>query len=106
MVRFTEKFINVTAYVQRNWKCLVHRNLDDQSELIQIKENVPKEAQVKLKNLASMEEVWCYLDDEYGTFNCLAEERVTYLRSFQPSKAAVQTLPSSGSCIEPGKRSV
>ena len=84
---FSGKMADYPSF-KETWKHLVHLNLDVLTELLKIWESILKEAQVELKNLVSMEEVWHHLDNEYGKINRLAAERIAYLHAFQVPEEA------------------
>ena len=53
-----------------------------------IRECVPKAIKPEIERMKTMEEIWKFLDIEYGKPNVLSKERVNYLHTFQCSKAA------------------
>ena len=53
-----------------------------------IRECVPKDVKPDIIRLRTMEEIWEFLDDEYGKDSELTSERVDYLHNFQCSKSA------------------
>ena len=71
-----------------DWTQLVHKKLDDATELIKLRDAVPKSAKVELKNMRTLDAAWKFLDDEFGDANRLTAERVAHLHAFQPSAAA------------------
>ena len=53
-----------------------------------IREQVPKEVKPDIIRLKTMEEIWEFLDSEYGKDSELSSERVAYLHNFKCSKDA------------------
>ena len=51
---------------KEDWRHLVCGNLDPHTEMMMIRENVPKVDRVEIRNLRLMEDMWKYLDYEYG----------------------------------------
>ena len=49
---------------------------------------MPKDIRPDIEKLESMEEIWEFLDEEYGKPSELSTERVAYLHNFQCSKTA------------------
>ena len=88
---FSGKLADYPSF-KEDWGHLVKGNLDSHMEMVKIRENVPKDAKVELRNLRSMADVWKYLDHEYGRDNKLAAERIAYLHAFQCSKSANTTV--------------
>ena len=48
------------------WQEIIHSRMDPQMELVKLRDNVPADSKVELKNLKSLKEAWEFLDDEYG----------------------------------------
>ena len=53
-----------------------------------IRECVPSDIKPDIVRLRTMEEIWKFLDDEYGKDSELTSEHVDYLHNFQYSKSA------------------
>ena len=53
-----------------------------------IRDCVPDDIRPNIERMQTMEEIWKFLDDEYGKPNVLSKERVAYLHTFQYSKTA------------------
>ena len=53
-----------------------------------IRENVPVAIKPDIEWMETMEDIWKYLDLEYGKPNVLSKECIDYLHNFQYSKAA------------------
>ena len=53
-----------------------------------IRECVPVDIKPDIERMLTMEEIWKFLDDEYGKPSELSAERVDYLHSYQFSKTA------------------
>ena len=65
-------------------------SVEDHEQQIQIRNKVPEQDQCNLSNMSSMEEIWAYLDNEYGKKDVLAADRITDLHILWASKT-VQT---------------
>ena len=53
-----------------------------------IRDCVPDDIRPDIERMQTMEEIWKFLDDEYGKPNVLSAERVVYLHTFQYSMTA------------------
>merc|ERR1712082_271395 len=73
---------------KEDWALLVHPKLDEATELVKLRESVPKEARVELKSVRTLADAWGFLDDEFGQIAWLTAERVAYLHAFLPSAEA------------------
>ena len=62
---FTGKLADYPSF-KEDWSHLVCGNLDSHTEMVKIRENVPKADKIELRNLRLMADVWKYLDHEYG----------------------------------------
>ena len=51
---------------KEDWLALVTPELEDHDQRIQIHNKVPEQDWCNLSNMSSMEEIWAYLDNEYG----------------------------------------
>ena len=49
---------------------------------------MPKDIRPDIEKLESMEEIWEFLDEEYGKPSELSTERIDYLHNFQCSRTA------------------
>ena len=63
-------------------------NFEPAQERRLIRDCVPKEVKPDIVRMATMEEIWQFLDDEYGKDSELTSECVSYLHDFQYSKSA------------------
>ena len=63
-------------------------NFEPAEEGHAIRECVPKDIKPDIVRMKSMEEIWKFLDDEYGKDSELSSECVAYLHNFQYSKNA------------------
>ena len=66
----------------------IHPRMGLATELVKLRENVPAAAKVEIKVLKSLEDVWEYLDDEYGDPKQLTAQRVKDLHEFRYSTKA------------------
>ena len=80
---------------KEEWKLLVHPNVDAVTELLQMKEVVPKEARVELKLAKTLEELRKWLNREYGQTNKLAANQISKLHAFQAPKSPTTIGKSS-----------
>ena len=71
-----------------NWKETVKDYYEPAEERRAIREQVPKEVKPDIIRLKTMEEIWEFLDGEYGKDSELTSEHVDYLHNFQCSKSA------------------
>ena len=68
---------------------MVKGNFESAQERRLIRDCVPKDVKPEITRMATMEEIWQFLDDEYGKDSELTSERVAYLHNFQCSKSAI-----------------
>ena len=75
---------------KQDWKATVTDpgTFDPEHELREIRERVPKEVQPDMKSLKSMDEVWDFLNKEYGLAFELTRELLSSLTNFKYSKEA------------------
>ena len=59
--------------------------MDEPTELLKLREVVPKDTKMELKNLNTLDEAWVFLDGEFGDQDRLTAERVRYLHAFHCS---------------------
>ena len=71
-----------------DWTKTVHGYLDPAEEQRAIRECVPKDIRPDIEKLESMEEIWEFLDEEYGKPSELSTERIDYLHNFQCLRTA------------------
>ena len=68
---------------------MVKGNFEPAQERRLIWDYVPKDVKDKVTRMSSMEEIWEFLDDEFGKDSELMSDRVAYLHDFKYSKGAV-----------------
>ena len=68
---------------------MVKGNFDPAQEIRLIRGCVPEAVKDEVTRMSTMEEIWEFLDDEYGKDSELTSERVDYLHGFKYSKDAV-----------------
>ena len=68
---------------------MVKGNFEPAQERRLIWDCVPKEVKHEVTRMSTMEEIWAFLDDEYGKDSELTSERVAHLHNFQYSKSAI-----------------
>ena len=74
---------------KEDWQLLIHPKLDEPTELLKLREAVPKLAKVELRSMRTLAAAWQFLDSEYGREDWLSAERVAYLHAFKVSKSAM-----------------
>ena len=67
---------------------MVHPKLDKPTEVLKLREAVPREAKVELRTMRSLVEAWEYLDQEFGQTNQLAAKQKAVLHAFQLPRTA------------------
>ncbi len=85
--RYSGKLADYPTW-KEDWRQLIHSKVDAPIELIRLRDAVPKEAQVELKTMRTLEEAWRFLDEEFGQVDQLTAERISFLHAFQPSEGA------------------
>ena len=68
---------------------MVKGHFESAQERRLIRDCVPKEVKHEVTRMSTMEEIWEFLDDEYGKDSELTSEQVDHLHGFQYSKGAV-----------------
>ena len=71
-----------------DWAKAVTGYFEPSEEQRAIRECVPVDIKPDIERMLTMEEIWKFLDDEYGKPSELSAERVDYLHSYQFSKTA------------------
>ena len=66
----------------------MHGYFEPAEEQRAIRDCVPKDIRPDIEKLESMEEIWEFLDEEYGKPSELSTERIDYLHNFQCSRTA------------------
>ena len=73
---------------RREWTDTVSTSYSIDFQIGEIRRNVPRTVEPDLKNLKSMQEVWAFLDQEYGQIMEVTSEMVDSLAAFTFSAAA------------------
>ena len=68
---------------------MVTGNFEPAQERRLIRNCVPEGVRDEVTRMSSMDEIWEFLDDEFGKHSELTSERVDHLHGFQYSKGAV-----------------
>ena len=71
-----------------DWEETVKGNFEPAEERCAIRECVPKDVKPNIIRLKTMEDIWEFLDDEYGKDSELSSEHLAYLHNIQCSKNA------------------
>ena len=66
----------------------MHTKLEEMTEVLKLREVVPKEARIKLRTWSTLAEAWRYLDLKYGQIKRLMAEQVAYHHNFRLPKTA------------------
>ena len=74
------------------WEVQMHQRMSIKDEMIMLAESVPKAAQRELERLKTLDQVWEFLDEEYGNKRKLAAQRVADLNQFRfPAHVKTET---------------
>ena len=71
-----------------DWVKTVSGYFEPSVEQRAIRDCVPDDVRPEIERMQTMEEIWEFLDDEYGKPNKLSSEHVAYLHTYQYSKTA------------------
>ena len=71
-----------------DWAEAVNGYFEPSEEQRAIRDCVPEDIRPNIERMQTMEEIWKFLDDEYGKPSELSAKRVAYLHSYQYSKTA------------------
>ena len=83
--QFEEKLANYPSW-KFDWSQLVNLRMDEPTELLKLREVVPKDTKMELKNLNTLDEAWVFLDSEFSDQDRCTAEIVRYLHAFQYCK--------------------
>ena len=71
-----------------DWSEAVDGYFKPSEERCAIRDCVPEDIRPDIERMQTMEEIWEFLNDEYGKPHVLSTERVAYLHNFRCSKTA------------------